>query len=616
MIATLRLCAANITLALATALWIVASPAAASAEKTNSITMHGVPRHGENFAHFDYVNPDAPKGGRLRLSAQGSFDSLNPLIIKGEPAAGMREFLYESLLTRGLDEPFTIYAQLAEYVELAPDRSAVTFHLNPKARFSDGKAVGADDLLFSWRVLRDHGRPNHRAYYRKVTKAERLSDLSVRFELEADDLELPLILGLMPILPSHLLDEESFQRTTLTPQIGTGPYRIASVDPGRAIVYQRNPDWWGKDLPINRGRFNFDEIRFDYYRDDAAMFEAFKSGAIDVRPEEDPSRWAEGYDARTIANGDIVKGEFDIGLPAGMAGLAFNTRRAVFADQRVRRALIHLFDFEWINRSLYHGLYSRTNSYFERSMLASTGIPADSRERELLAPFLTEIKPEILSGAYRLPVTEGNGRNRENWRIALQLLNDAGYQLEGGRLISTATGEQLTFEMLAATAAQERLFLSFARDLERLGIKPRIRLVDSAQYQARLKTYDYDMIQTRWASSLSPGNEQSFRWASAMADREGTFNYAGVRNPAVDAMIAAMLTTEELETFISSVRALDRALLSGDYVIPLFHLSKQWVAYWRHLGRPERTSLFGFQVDTWWSTTIEKAQTVAPTRSQ
>jgi len=580
------------------------------------MTMHGEPKHAGDFAHFDYVNPDAPKGGRLRLGALGSFDSLNPLIIKGTPAAGIREFLYESLLTRGLDEPFTIYAQLAEYVELAPDRSSVTFHLNPKARFSDGKPVTADDLLFSWRVLRDHGRPNHRAYYQKVTKAERLSDLSVRFDLEGDDLELPLILGLMPILPSHLLDEDSFQRTTLTPLIGSGPYRIASVDPGRTIVYQRDPDWWGKDLPINRGRFNFDEIRFDYFRDDAAMFEAFKAGAIDVRPEEDPSRWAEGYDERSIANGNIVKGEFDIGLPAGMTALVFNTRRPVFADQRVRRALIHLFDFEWINRSLYHGLYSRTNSYFERSMLASTGIPADERERELLAPFLNEIRPEILSGEYRLPVSDGNGRNRENWRIALQLLNEAGYELERGRLISRETGEQLTFEMLAATAAQERLFLSFARDLERLGIRPRIRLVDSAQYQARLKTYDYDMIQTRWASSLSPGNEQLFRWSSTMADREGSFNYAGVKSPAVDAMIAAMLSTEALEPFVSSVRALDRALLSGDYVIPLYHLPRQWVAYWRHLGRPEKTSLFGYQVDTWWSTIIEKAQTVAPTQNR
>lgn len=615
MIALLRFCASRVSLLLAAALWISLATVSAGAAKTTSMTMHGEPRHAEGFPHFDYVNPHAPKGGRLRLAAQGSFDSLNPLIIRGTPAAGIREFLYESLLTRGLDEPFTLYAQLAEYVDLAPDRSSVTFYLNPKARFSDGKPVTADDLLFSWRVLRDHGRPNHRAYYRKVTKAERLSDLSVRFDLEADDLELPLILGLMPILPSHLLDEETFQRTTLTPQIGSGPYRIASVDPSRTIVYQRNPDWWGKDLPVNRGRFNFDEIRFDYFRDDAAMFEAFKSGAIDVRPEEDPSRWAEGYDERTISSG-IVKGEFDIGLPAGMAGLVFNTRRPVFADQRVRQALIHLFDFEWINRSLYHGLYSRTGSYFERSMLASSGIPADQRERELLAPFLSEIKPEILSGEYRLPVSEGNGRNRENWRIALQLLNEAGYELEGGRLISTATGEQMTFEMLAATAAQERLFLSFARDLERLGIRARIRLVDSAQYQARLKTYDYDMIQTRWASSLSPGNEQLFRWSSAMADREGTFNYAGVKSPAVDAMIAAMLTTEALEPFVSSVRALDRALLSGDYVIPLYHLPKQWVAYWHHLGQPERTSLFGYQVDTWWSTTIGKAQTVAPSQDQ
>lgn len=609
MISTLRTCALRFLL-LTAVLWHWAPSTTASAEKVHAIAMHGLPKHGLDFTHFDYVNPDAPKGGRLRLGTQGSFDSLNPLIVKGAPAAGLREFVYESLMTRGLDEPFTLYAQLAEYVELPPDRSSVTFHLNPKAKFSDGHPVRADDLLFSWRVLRDHGRPNHRAYYKKVAKAERLSDLSVRFELEPDDRELPLILALMPILPSHLLDEESFQRTTLAPPVGTGPYRITRVDPGRTIIYERDPNWWGKDLPINRGRFNFDEIRFDYYRDDAAMFEAFKSGAIDMRLEEDPARWAEGYDTPAVAQGHIIKGEFPIGLPAGMTGLVFNTRRPVFSDQRVRRALIHLFDFEWINRSLYHGLYSRTHSYFERSMLASTARPADEHERALLAPFLNEIKPEILSGEYRLPVSEGNGRNRDNWRIALELLNEAGYKLEGGKLISATTGQQLTFEMLAATAAHERLFLSYARDLERLGIKPRIRLVDSAQYQARLKTYDYDMIWMRWASSLSPGNEQLFRWSSALADREGTFNYAGVKSRAVDAMIAAMLTTEDAEQFVSCVRALDRALLSGDYVIPLYHLPKQWVAYWRHLGQPQKTPLFGFQVDTWWSASIEKAQTV------
>jgi len=594
---------------IAACLGMAAWAPAASAQKVHAIAMHGSPKHAEGFQHFDYVNPDAPKGGRLRIGTLGSFDTLNPLIIKGAPAAGLREFLYESLLTRGLDEPFTLYAQLAEHVELAPDRSTVTFHLNPKAKFSDGNPVDADDLLFSWRVLRDHGRPNHRAYYKKVTKAERLSDLSVRFDLEPDDRELPLILGLMPILPSHLMDEESFQKTTLTPPVGTGPYKIARVDPGRGIVYERDVNWWAKDLPINRGRFNFDEIRFDYYRDDAAMLEAFKSGAVDLRPEEDPARWAEGYDGRNNG-GDIIKGEFDIGLPDGMTGLVFNTRRPVFANQKVRQALIHLLDFEWINRSLYHGLYSRTQSFFERSMLASSGNPADPIERELLAPHLASIKPEILSGEYRFPVSDGNGRNRDNWRTALQLLNEAGYKLEGGRMTKVETGEPLTFEMLAASGGQERLFLSFARDLERLGIVPRIRLVDSAQYQARLKTYDYDMIWMRWASSLSPGNEQLFRWSSELADREGTFNYAGVKSPAVDAMIAAMLTTEDAQRFVSSVRALDRALLSGDYVIPLYHLKKQWVAYWRHLGQPEKTSLFGYQVDTWWSASIERAQTV------
>ena len=572
------------------------------AEPVHAIAMHGAPKQPADFKHFSYVNPDAPKGGRLVLTSFGSFDSLNPLIVKGEPAAGIRDFVIESLMARGLNEPFTLYGLIAETVEVPEDRSSITFNLNPKAHFSDGRAITADDVLFSFEVLKEKGRPNHRAYFAKVTKAERLDDHAVRFTFDASgDREMPLILGLMPVLPRHLIDPKTFDETSLSAPIGSGPYRVAKVDPGRSITYERDPNYWGKDLPVNRGRFNFDEIRFDYFREASVQFEAFKTGQAYLWPDEDPRRWANGYDFPAVKDGRIVKRDFDIGLPAGMTALVFNTRRKVFADPRVRRALIYLFDFEWINRTLYAGLYSRTQSYFERSILASAGRPADARERELLAPYAKYVRPEIMAGTYRFPSTSGTGRDRANQRAAFRLLKEAGYKLEGEMLVDPKTGRQLEFEILAASTAQEGLLLSFARDVERLGLKVNVRVVDSAQYQARLTNYDYDMIQNTWVSSLSPGNEQLFRWSTAAAKTPGTYNFAGVENPAADAMISALLAAKSEENFVSAVRALDRVLLSGDYVIPLFYTPKQWVAYWTRLRHPETTPLFGYNVDSWWS---------------
>ena len=573
-----------------------------SAETQHAIAMHGAPKYTQDFKHFDYVNPSAPNGGSVRLAIEGSFDSLNPLIIKGVSGAGLREFVFESLMARGLDEAFTLYPLLAEKIEVPDDRSAITFHLNPEAKFSDGNAVDADDLLFSWRVLKDKGRPNHRAYYSKVTNAVRISDHAVRFELgTGSDRELPLILGLMPILPSHIYNYDTFEQTTLDMPIGSGPYIITKVDPGRSIVFSRNKNWWGKDLPVAQGRFNFDEIQYEYFRDGNSMFEAFKSGQVDLRPEEDPARWAEGYNIPALRDGEMVKGQFKISLPAGMTGLVFNTRRKVFANPHVRQALNYLFDFSWINRGLYHGLYARTQSYFERSELSSHRQRADEREKSLLGPFADAVKPKVLDGTYSYPKGDGTGRNRQNWKKAIELLKKGGYELRDGKMINSQSGEQLTFEMLAVSLTQRRLFTSFARDLRRLGINVKVRVVDSAQYQSRQSTYDFDMIQFTWPASLSPGNEQIFRWSSKMAKRDGTFNFAGVENKAADAMIDAMLSARSREDFVSAVRALDRVLISGDYVIPLFHLPKQWVAYWAHLAHPQQTSLFGYQLDTWWS---------------
>lgn len=576
---------------------------AANAEPQHGIAMHGTPKQPAGFSHYPYVNPDAPKGGRLVLGGSGSFDSLNPLIVRGEPVQGVREFSIETLMARSQDEPFSLYGLIAETADVAADRSEVTFHLDARARFSDGRPVTADDVIFSWSLLRDKGRPNHTSYYKKVKTAERIDDRTVRFVFQnAGDREMPLILGLMPVLAKHAVDPATFDQTSLLPLLGSGPYRIGKIDPGRSLTYQRDPNYWGRDLPVNRGRFNFDEIRFDYYRDGATLLEAFKTGSIDIRTEDDPSLWAKAYEFPAVHDGRIVRTEIPTGLPAGMTGLVFNTRRAAFKDPLVREALNQAFDFEWINLNLYNGLYQRTSSYFQRSMLASSGKPADDLERKLLAPFMegaAAVRSDVLAGSYAMPVSDAAGYNRANQRRALDLLQKAGYALQQGRLLGP-DGRQLRFEIMAGALSQPRLMTTFVNGLAKLGIAASVRVADSAQYQSRLKDYDYDMIQFTWPASLSPGNEQSFRWSSAVADDPGSYNYAGVKNPAADAMIQAMLAAETPEAFVSSVRALDRVLLSGHYVIPLFHIPGQWVAYWARMKRPGTTPLFGYNLDSWW----------------
>ena len=573
----------------------------ASAQPMHGIAMHGEPALGPEFKAFPSVNPAAPRGGRLNLGTQGTFDSLNPFIIKGIPAQGLREYVYESLMARSPDEPFTLYGLVAEKVEAPADRSSVTFFLNNQASFSDGRPITADDVLFSHAMLKDKGFPYHRGYYKKVAKAFAIDARTVRFEFdEAGDRELALIMGLMPVLPRHRFTPETFERTTLEAPIGSGPYRVESIDTGRSIVYRRNQNYWGKDLNVRRGRFNFDEVRFEYFRDSNALFEAFKAGTIDARTEDDPGRWAEGYRISAVDEGRIIKREFPTGLPAGMSALVFNTRKPVFADVRVRRALIHAFDFAWVNQNLYHSLYKRTESLFQRSTLSSSGVPADPSERALLATFPDAVTPEMMAGSYRLPDSQVGASNRENLKRAASLLAEAGYRLEGERLIETTTGRPLQFEFLARTRAQERMLLNYEKPLRQLGIKVSIRQVDDAQYWSRLKSFDFDMIQWHWGASLSPGNEQANRWGSAAAGTQGSLNFAGVKNSAADAMVEAILKANAKDDFASAVRALDRVIMSGHYMIPLFHVQGQWIAHWRHLQAPERTALFGPDFDTWW----------------
>jgi len=572
------------------------------AAPTHAIAMHGQPLHGPGFTHFDYVDPQAPKGGRLTLGALGSFDSLNPLIVKGVPARGLRDYVYESLMARGLNEPFTLYGLIAETIETPDERDWVEFVLRPEARFSDGTPITVEDVLFSHALLRDHGMPNHRTYYAKVTRAQATGPRSVRFDFLPDgDREMPLIMGLMPVLPRHLVDPERFEETGLAIPVGSGPYVVETADPSRRIVYRRDPNYWGAHLAVNRGRYNFDTIAIEYFRDSNALLQAFKKGIIEVRPEDDPARWVRGLDFPALRDGRVVNEEFETGVPAGMSALVFNTRRPLFADPRVRQAMTLLFDFEWLNRNLYFDAYERTQSYFHGSVLASFGRPADAAERALLAPWLERIESGILDGTFRQPVGDESGRNRSNRRQAIALLAAAGYALKNGRLVNAASGQGFTVEILVAEREQQRLSLVYARALRHAGIVARVRLVDSAQYQRRRQNFDFDMVFHHWYNSLSPGNEQLFYWSSAAADDPGSRNYAGIRDEAVNAMIAALIAARTRQELVAAARALDRVLLSGRYVIPLFHLPRQWVARWRRIERPENTSLYGYLIDTWWS---------------
>lgn len=573
---------------------------ASAGEARHAIAMHGDPAYPAGFEHFRYAVPDAPKGGRLTQAILGSFDSLNPLIVRGNAFQPMRNYVIESLLARGQDEAFTLYGLIAEGVSTDIERTYVEFHLNPKARFADGKPVMPEDVLFSWRLLRDKGRPNHRTYYAKVTQAKKTSERSVRFEFgNGHDRELPLILGLMPVLPRHAIDESAFDETTLEPMLGSGPYRVAEVRPGESVLLKRDPDYWGRDLPINRGHYNFDELRFDYYRDANTWFEAFKRGLYDVRFETDPGRWSTQYNFPAARERGLIREGIKSGQPQPLQALVFNTRRALFADRRVREALIELFDFEWANSSLYYGAYRRTASYFEGSELSARGRAASDAERKLLAPFPDAVSRDVMDGTYQPPVSDGSGRDRARLKRALELFAAAGYEPRTGTLYDR-NKVPFSFEIMVATKDDERLALAYASMLRRAGITAKIRFVDAAQYEQRRQSYEFDTMPYTWQQSLSPGNEQAFYFGSDAAGVPGTRNYMGARNPAIDAMIDALLAARDRASFQAAVRALDRVLISGLYVLPLYHLPEQWIARWPSIERPKTLSLHGSPIETWW----------------
>ena len=574
---------------------------AAQAEPRHAITLYDEPpKYPANFQHFDYVNPDAPKGGTLRQQSVGGFDSFNPFIPKGN-AVGVG-LIYDSLTYHSPDEPFTEYGLLAERIDKAPDNSYVRFILNPKARFHDGTPVTAEDVIFTFNILLEKGDPMYRHYYADVAQVVAEDKLRVRFDFKhQDNRELPLILGQIQVLPKHWWATRDFSKGDLEPPLGSGPYRIGKVAPGSAVTFERVKDWWAKDLPMSRGLYNFDRIQVDFYRDSQVALEAFKAGQFDVNLEYSAKDWNTGYDSPALRAGKFVQLAIPNHNPAGMQGYVFNLRRPIFQDRRVREAIAQLFDFEWANKQLFYGAYKRTHSYFENSEMAATGLPS-AAELKLLEPLRDKLPPEVFSQEFKPPVSDGSGIIREQSRRAYQLLTEAGYRIDNDKMIGP-DGKQLAFEFLNFQPNLERVVLPFKRNLAELGIDLQIRRVDVSQYINRLRSRDFDMTSAIWPQSSSPGNEQREFWHSSSADNPGSRNLMGLRDPAIDQLVEGLIRSGSREELITHARALDRALLWGHYVVPNYYVDTWRVAYWKRFGRPPVTPLYDYGLMTWWEET-------------
>ncbi|MEM7267962.1 MAG: extracellular solute-binding protein [Pseudomonadota bacterium] len=570
------------------------------AQPSHGIAMHGQPDLSPDFTHLPYVNADAPKGGKIVFGEVGSFDNLNPFVLKGSYPWEVRMQTFESLLARNWDEPFTLYGLLAESVEVPDDRSWVEFTLNPKAQFSDGSPVTVDDVMFSFEVLSEKGRPPYRGSMARIAKMEQVGERGVRFTLAAPDRELPLILGLRPILKRADWAGKDFEATTLMPVIGSGPYVVSDLEAGRTITLSRNPDYWGADIPARRGSANLDEIRIEYFRDGNTLWEAFTAGEISVFRDGDAARWGNGYGFPRAVSGEVVRSEITHQRPTGMRGFVFNTRNPTFADLKVREALTLAFDFEWVQKTMLGGANARIPSIFGNSSLAHSGA-AEGAEAALLAGY--SMPEGSLEETVAPPVSTGDGRNRRNLRRATALLKEAGWSVQDGVLVD-ANGAPFAFEILLRSGSNEKLAGVFAEALKRLGIDASIRLVDSAQYQARLLEYDFDMIVHRWSMSLSPGAEQRKYWGGAEGKEPGSRNHAGVDDPAVDAAIEALVTSLTRDDLVAAARALDRTLAAGRYVIPFWYSPVSRLAHDAGLEYSPRTPLYGdwtgFLPNVWW----------------
>lgn len=581
----------------------IAGPALA--EPKHGIAMYGDPALPPDFVSLPYANPDAPKGGTIRFGESGGFDSLNPFILKGSAPAGVSLLTVETLMGRSYDEPFTLYGVLAESVDTDDARSYVEFTLREGARFSDGSPVTPEDVLWSFETLGTQGNPRYAAAWAKIAKAEQTGPRSVRFTFNTEDRELPLILGLRPILKKAQWEGKDFTESTLEAPIGSGPYVVDRFEPGRFVSFRKNPDWWAKDLPFYRGMHNFDEVRYDYFGDGGVVFEAFKAGEITTWRETNPAKWATNYDFPAVTSGNVVKSEIPHQRPSGIEGFVFNTRKPIFADWRVREALIAAFNFELINRTLNGGVNPRITSYFANSSLGMTpGAPAEGKVRALLEPFADSLLPGALEG-YALPVSDGSEANRAGIRAATALLEEAGWSVQEG-VLKNAAGEPFTFEILLVNGADDTINVAtiYVEALKRLGIDARVVTIDSAQFKERTTNYDFDMTHYIRSLSLSPGNEQTLYWGSAGVTEPGTRNWMGMSSPAAEAMIQTMLTARDREDFTAAVQALDRVLTTGRYVIPFWYSNISRLAHSKVLQYPDRLPIYGdwlgFQPEVWW----------------
>lgn len=586
--------------ALVVAAWaVMALPALSQA--TYGISMHGQPSLPPDFMSLPYANPDAPKGGKIVSGEPGSFDSLNPYILKGQAPSGMLSHVFETLMARNWDEPFALYGLLAESIETPDDRSWVEFTLRPEARFSDGSPVTVDDVIWSMQTLAEQGLPKYSNAWEKVASVERVGERGVRFVFDAPDWELPLIMGLRPILKKADWAGLDFTQSSLRAPVGSGAYTIGAVEPGRFITFERDPEYWGRDLPVNRGVNNFDTIRYEFYADAGVMFQAFTAGQLSYYRETNAAKWQTDYNFPAVRDGEVVKEEIGNGRPSGMEGFVFNTRRPVFADWRVRDALLHAFDFEFVNKTQTGGLLPRRASYFANSALGMGDGPAEGRVLELLEPFRDDLAPDALD-AYALPVSDG-GRNRANLRAARRQLEAAGWTVQDG-VLKNAAGEPFAFTITLSFSQGEGVANMFAAALKPLGITVGVQTVDAAQYNQRKNDYDFDMIVNPWNQSLSPGNEQTLYWGRSGVEAPGSRNYAGIDSPAVEAMIEHMLETRDPAEFTATVRALDRVLTTGRYVIPFWYADRAFVAYKADLRHPERIPVYGDWIgwlpEVWW----------------
>jgi peptide/nickel transport system substrate-binding protein len=587
---------------LATILAFMLAGNAAYAQNVNqnhALAMHGAPQLAPELRNYNYASPNALQGRSLRQAQIGSFDSLNPFSIRGNAAKNIRERVFESLLDRHYDEPFALYGLLAESVVASPDRSSVTFTIRKQARFADGQPVTAADVAFSWELLRDKGRPNHRYYYGQVESLTTPNKHTVRFTFKPTppDRELPLIIGLMPILPKHIYGARDIQSAALDLPVGSGPYEVIEVTPGAQVKFEKRADYWANTLPHNRGRHNFTTIYEDYYRDEGTAFEAFKAGDVDIWFENNPQRWTTGYNFPAAKDGRVIKENISLGTPSGLRAFVMNTRRPILADPVLRKAMNLTFDFQWINKILYGDVYRRTNSYFGNTELSASGRLMSDGEADLLSRSL--ISGSTLAAGYQSPESDGTGRDRAKRLEAMQMLEAAGYTMQGKSLMNPQ-GQRVQLEILVQRRSDERLALSWRRMLAGIGVDLKVRLIDSSQYQRRLQNFDFDLIAYNYYASLSPGNEQAYYWGSEAADTPGSRNYAGIKDFGIDAAVTALTRAETSQDFTTAARALDRALMSGHYFIPLYHNPGQWVARWHYVEHPETHSLYGARLDSWW----------------